>query len=202
MADPRSRVVFEPWVGPKYHDGPVRLLVVGESHYGEPSEFPAEDTSLVVENWQSGKWKIRYLVALARLLSGKQAFELNRSDEIERISFYNFVQISMPDPAHRPTPVQARGSWNAFEAVRSRLNPTHILATGTVFLWENMPPFDGRKTTIGLAGNNMEVGEYKTSKGMALASVIPHLSRGFSPPVWEESVRQFQNLKSFPITKA
>jgi hypothetical protein len=139
MSDSLSSVVFEPWVGPKYYDGPVRLLVVGESHYGEPSEFPAEDTSLVIENWQSGKWKIRYLVALARLLSGKQAFELNRRDEIERIAFYNFVQISMPSPNHRPTAAQARESWNAFGCVRSRLDPTHILATGTRFLWENMP---------------------------------------------------------------
>jgi hypothetical protein len=202
MTNLQSTIVFKPWIGSKYFDSPARLLVVGESHYGEPSEFPGEDTSLVVENWKSGIWKIRYLVALARLLSGKMASELNRSEEIEEISFYNFVQVSMLDPNHRPSPNQARGSWEAFGAIRSQLNPTHILATGTVFLWENMPPFDGREARIELAGKAMEVGEYKTSAGMALTTVIPHLSRGFSPPVWQESVREFRKLDRFPTATA
>ena len=39
-------VVFNPWTGSRYKkENNVRLLLLGESHYGEPDEEPAQATS-------------------------------------------------------------------------------------------------------------------------------------------------------------
>jgi hypothetical protein len=193
-----GRIVFRPWVGSLYGRTDSRLLMVGESHYGEPDEHPTEATTTVVEKWRAGEWNLRYLTTAACLLTGLPSWQIDRRAALENIAFYNFVQISMPFIEMRPTEAQVRASWDAFREVLDVLSPTHILATGQKLLWENMPPFDRGESRFCVGDKDMEVGEYATPNGFALASVIPHLSRYFSAPKWRSAVQAFLALDKLP----
>lgn len=190
-------IVFRPWVGSRFIDGGVRILLLGESHYGEPHADAAQSTIHVVEQWKTRGWPVRYLTTAARLMTGKQAGQIDRSNDLEAIAFYNFIQVGMDTIRRRPSWAQFQASRPAFQAVLQQLDPTHILATGAG-LWNAMPDFDvgGGGEQINLAGQTRLVGRYSTPSGSALATSVPHLSRGFSPQYWHEPISAFRALKS------
>ena len=194
---PISEIVFNPWIGPRFGQDRVRMILLGESFYGEPDEIPAQSGATVIDKWQSGEWNIRYLVTAARLLTGKKRKEVDRHNDLAGIVFYNFVQTMMDKPGHRPTSDQMFLSRAAFHEVLRNLNPTHVLATGRE-LWNNMPEFDGREAKLTLGGKNMEVGEYRAGDGFCIATNIPHLSRFFSPDEWKPTVDEFLALDKLP----
>ena len=190
-------IVFQPWVGSRYRDEPVRLLLLGESHYGgdETGDVEPGSTQRVVANWKDGTWAIRYLTTAARLLTGKERWEIDKASDLERIAFYNFVQVNMGAIRNRPRWAQFRASDAAFKAVLQQIDPTHVLATGTG-LWNAMPAFDlGLGQDVDLGGTQRHVGRYATPSGSALAIAIPHLSRGFAAPNWRAPVEAFLALK-------
>jgi len=190
-------IVFQPWVGSRYRDRPVRLLLLGESHYGgdESREPDANSTSRVVAEWKSGGWAVRYLTTAARLVTGKERWEIDKASDLEDIAFYNFVQVNVGDLRNRPTWAQFQASAAPFKMVLRQIDPTHVLATGKG-LWDAMPDFDrGPGEDVDLAGTQRHVGRYDTPSGTALATAIPHLSRGFSAPIWRAPVEAFLGLK-------
>lgn len=184
-----TQIVFAPYVGPQFAGNPVRLLILGESHHGnDPSLI--HSTQAVVEKWQSREWAIRFLTIGARIISGQQAHEIDRQTVFAQIAFYNFIQFLMPYHSDRPTVEQARASWPAFREVLGTLDPTHILVTGRVFLWSNMPPSDGTFDETMYADVFLPRREYLTPSGHAVAVTIPHLTRA-SAPRWQAPVREF-----------
>ncbi len=185
-----TNIVFAPYVGPRFQDGPVRLLLVGESHYGDPDHDPFEATRTVVRKWQTREWAIRFLTVGARILTGQQAWQVDRCGAFADVAFYNFIQVAMPTVRHRPTREQGLASWAAFREVLANLDPTHIVATGPGFLWSVMPPSDRRSDQVALGGVVLPRREYLTPSGMAPVVVIPHLSRA-SAPRWQASIREF-----------
>lgn len=194
-----TAIVFRPWQGERFDhtaDG-VRLLLLGESFYGEPDKDRSQATSIVVENWRSGEWNVRYLNAAARLLTGKESWEVDRKADLNPVAFHNLVQVEMQSCGDRPTSEQARASWPAFREVLATLAPTHILATGK-FVWENLPEFDGAHSLLRVGETLHEVGEYATLRGFALAMAVPHLSRYFSPPKWRPVLQAFLALRELP----
>ena len=187
-------IAFEPYVGPRFAQSPVRLLILGESHYGEPNaEDPHGATRKVVHMWRTRQWAVRYLTIAARIVTGLKAWEIDRDTAFAEIAFYNFVQVQMPTIKHRPTAEQCRASWDAFREVLELHDPTHILTTGSGLLWSNMPASDGRSDEMTLATEPLALVEYRTPSGFALATVIPHLSRA-SAPRWHGPVRAFLAL--------
>lgn len=190
-------VNFHPYVGPIYRTEAVRLLIVGESHYGEPDDDPTEATRTVVEKWRSGEWAVRYLTIAARILTGLEAWQIDRRTALNGTAFYNFVQVNMSEIGTRPTVAEARASWDAFRAVLDACDPTHILVTGTGFLWPNMPPSDQPSGDIDLAGTVLPRRQYRTPSGYANAVVIPHLSR-MSALRWQTPIREFLARASQP----
>lgn len=190
-------IVFQPWVGSRFAGGDVRLLLLGESHYGEPHEDAAQSTIHVVEQWKTHQWTVRYLTTAARLMTGKQAGQIDRAGDLEAIAFYNFIQVGMETIKRRPSWAQFQASAPAFRAVLQQLNPTHVIATGTG-LWNAMPAFDvgGEGEQVDLAGQTRLVGHYCTPSGSALATSVPHLSRGLSATYWREPVSAFLAMKA------
>lgn len=189
-------IVFQPWVGSRFIGGDVRVLLLGESHYGEPHEDTAQSTIHVVDQWKTREWTVRYLTTAARLMTGKEARQIDRATDLETIAFYNFIQVGMETVKRRPSWAQFQASAPAFKAALQQLDPTHILATGAG-LWNAMPDFDvgGGGEQINLAGQTRLVGRYSTPSGSALATSVPHLSRGFSAPYWREAVSAFLAMK-------
>lgn len=190
-----SPIAFEPYIGPGYKGSSVRLLLIGESHYGEPSFDPIEYTRTVVEKWRNREWSIRFLTIAARVLTGQKAWELDRQTALDDIGFYNFIQVTMPDITVRPTPTQAFASREAFREVLRERDPTHLLVTGSGFLWSNMPPSDRGTTPLTLAGDIFPRRDYRTNSGYAAAIPIAHLSRA-SAPEWQAAVAEFKAVRS------
>lgn len=183
-------ITFNPYIGPLYRDAAVRLVILGESHYGEPSENPAESTCEVVEGWRTDFSAIRYLTIAARILSGLEAWQLDRTTALDKVVFYNFIQVSMPDILIRPTIAQARASWDAFREMLATCDPTHMIATGQRFLWDNMPAADGRSGTSEYSGEFIPWREYATPSGLVSTIALPHFSRA-SAPRWHRPVQLF-----------
>lgn len=189
-----SNLSFLPYVGPKFETSEVRLLLLGESHYlgsgDDLSRDPLQATRTVVEKWRRREWAIRYLTIGARVITGLQAWEIDRTTAFDTVAFANMVQTIMPSVRHRPTVEQARGSWPAFREVLDRWDPTHVVATGRRFLWDNMPASDRRTAELAFGGVMLPMREFRTPSGHAAAVVIPHLSRA-SAPRWQGPVREF-----------
>lgn len=183
-----SEIAFEPYIGPRYSSAQCRLLIVGESHYDEPSDIPLESTRTVVENWRSGKWNIRYLMVASRVITGKEAREVDRQTALDEVAFYNFVQTMMRK-GERPTAQQAQASKGAFLEVLHLLSPTHIIM-GSYFAWENTPADQCRTGYVSLDGMSLKMREYPTPKGQAAAIPLPHFSRA-SAPEWQRAVKEF-----------
>lgn len=183
-------VTFMPYVGLAYRTQAVRLMILGESHYGEPDENPAEATRTVVAMWRSRYWAVRYLTVAARILTGQPAWAIDRSSALDGVAFYNFIQVSMPTVRVRPTAEQARASWAPFRQVVAACDPTHIVATGRRFLWDNMPPPDGGSGEAAFAGETLPWREYLSTGRRVPAVAIPHLSRA-SAPRWRGPVTAF-----------
>lgn len=189
-----SNLSFLPYVGPKFETSEVRLLLLGESHYlGDGDELPRDPilaTRTVVEKWKRREWAIRYLTIGARVITGQRAWEIDRSTVFDSIAFANMVQTIMPSLRHRPTVEQARASWPAFREVLERWDPTHVVATGRRFLWDNMPISDRRTAEVDFGGVTLPMREFRTPSGHAATVVIPHLSRA-SAPRWQGPIREF-----------
>ncbi len=183
-----SEIVFEPYTGCKYDSARCRLLIVGESHYDEPSDIPLESTRTVVERWRSGEWNVRYLMVASRIITGKEAHEVDRQTALDEVAFYNFVQTMMRK-GERPTEQQAQASQGAFLEVLHLLSPTHIIM-GSYFAWESAPAGQCRTGHVSLDGMTLKAREYLTPKGQAVAIPLPHFSRA-SAPEWQRAVREF-----------
>lgn len=183
-----NEIVFEPYVGSKYGNARCRLLIVGESHYDEPSDIPLKSTRTVVEKWRSGEWSVRYLTVASRIITGKEAHEVDRQTAFDEVAFYNFVQTMMTK-GERPTAQQAQASEGAFLKVLHLLSPTHIIM-GSYFAWENTPADQCRKGHVSLDGMTLKAREYQTDKGFAVAIPLPHFSRA-SAKEWQNAVREF-----------
>jgi hypothetical protein len=188
-----TEIVFQPYVGPTYRTTAVRVLILGESHYGEPHFDPAEATRHVVRMWLDREWPIRYLTVAARLLTGLEAWQIDRCHAFSAVAFYNFIQMMMADISVRPTPAQAAVSCGAFREILTSLDPTHVLATGQRFLWDNMPTSDEAAPEVLLGGVVLPYREYQTPSGVAMVIAIPHLSRA-SANQWRPPVAEFLRL--------
>lgn len=66
-----SSVKFQPWVGDHYHSSRygVRVMVLGESHYGEPEDY-APDFIQHVINEHAFQPRLRFFTIATNLLRG------------------------------------------------------------------------------------------------------------------------------------
>ncbi len=190
-------IAFQPYIGPAYRASAVRLLILGESHYGTPDPTeqvdPADPTRRVVRKWISRDWPVRYLTIAARIITGLEAGQIDRSRVFDAVALYNFIQFVMPHVGVRPSQEQAIVSGKSFLEVLAQLDPTHVIATGQGFLWRGMPPTAATEDYVTVAGVSLPYREYPTPSGAARTMAIDHLSRA-SAPQWRPPVVEFLAL--------
>ena len=116
-----SNFFFRPFIGEQaalgYRDG-VRLLVVGESHYGDLSE---DGTEFVVEGFigEGRRSKAaRFLSGVQEVITGKlPETQTERAVFWNQIMFSNLIQEPLPDTQSQPTREQFHRGWLAFPSV-------------------------------------------------------------------------------------
>ena len=129
-------VTFHPWVGAQF--GPavrfgVRLLLLGESHYHDDSEFSmCSFTQEVVHEWGQEN-RSRFFTVIAKVLLGSEGWVNDdaRAEIWEHTAFYNFVQSVLPGPRRPPTFRQWYEAQTPFETVLRSLRPDAVLMLGS-----------------------------------------------------------------------
>lgn len=169
-----SNRMFDPWVGPRYTseglDG-MRLLVLGESHYGSKSDEEPTFTYNIIRRLarvedRPGRY---YSVTATLLLDLPSARHLSleaRRDFWDRVAFYNYVQTFPGETAGiRPTLEMWEAAQEPFLSTLGELDPHVVVVTGKE-LDSHVPRLPAHMTRI----------------------VIPHPSRAFSYSKWGPDV--------------
>ena len=132
-----SGIIFEPWVGKKYaqnnHFG-ARILVLGESHYGEEFETQPNVTSEVVRLLAQTK-RHSFFTKISKVLLGIDGTiwldDKARGEIWEHVAFYNYIQgFVSTDPRVRPTSTMWASAQLPFLQVLRDIKPQVILVLG------------------------------------------------------------------------
>ena len=178
---------FTPWVGADYEVSEERLLILGESHYGDES-MPGNSTITFTQEYVDGQ-NHRFWTSIMQVVRGQPYWELDRKEFWHSVAFYNYVQQPVAETAGvAPTTEMFSSSRDAFLSVLNQLAPQKILVLSNR-LWQNMP-------TGSLPGPHLSYGEetretllYQYKGGEALACWVPHPSYGFSWSQWHPMIK-------------
>ena len=136
----KSGVFFLPWIGERFSaSNGTRLLILGESHYGDAKGETPDLTRNCVSQHASRTWNHRFFTMLTQLVTGEDHFLVDRQAFWAKVSFYNYVQRSVADSwGVAPSDDDFARNESALRAVIERLNPTHVLVCSWR-LWDNLP---------------------------------------------------------------
>jgi len=206
----RSEPKCRPWKGRGYRKTndfglPAKLLILGESHYGDPSEWDRQTTVRVIREYcEEGGYP--FFTKTMRTVLGSDApaaTSAQRTRFFESIAFCNYVQSSVGDKRYiPPTEEMWVEAAPPFHATWKSLRPTHILACGWR-LWDIIPPekfwtrppedligwFDLADFPRGGRTPESILGCYQHSEGRSVVLAIPHPSR--ISYAWHPVVKRF-----------
>lgn len=184
-----DQVIFRPWVGSRYGQAnevglPERVLILGESHYGDGKPDP-NLTEAVVREWLDGHTPRRFLTNISQALIGRHYSEIDHEAVWQSVAFYNFVQTyAAKGPRRRPTNRMFEEAEVPFFEILATLAPTHVLACGKR-LWDWLPMTHFRDEGAD------DRGWYELGDLRIPILYIHHPSSGFSAPRWAPIVREF-----------
>ncbi|MYJ51687.1 MAG: hypothetical protein F4093_03290 [Gammaproteobacteria bacterium] len=212
---------FLPWIGPDFGNSndqgiPPRLLVVGESHYGEWDDDGL--TAIAVENHITEEWNVKFMTSIQNAIlggMGEIAGE-DRTDFYNAIAFYNFIQDMVPNPNTRPIDEMFECGTKSFLSCLDSVQPTHIVVFGFT-VWDYLPE-EGFSSCSKLEQDILKhlpskyrhneghfdrgwIGQYEYSGGTALVMKCRHASRGFSPKQWHPAIRWFLQINRLDMNR-
>ncbi|WP_412067213.1 hypothetical protein [Rubrivirga sp. IMCC43871] len=133
MLDSRT---FDPWIGPRYESeglDALKLLIVGESHYGPAGNEDADFTRRVVQSQGRGE-RYRLFTATAKLVLGQDDIsDTERVSFWDRVAFVNYVQEFVTEDAQdraRPSEDAWAEAREPFLATVEDVSPDAVLVLG------------------------------------------------------------------------
>lgn len=189
-------VRYLPWVGEAYAEGyyGVRILVIGDSHYGKAPGEEHNFTCDVLRMHLSGEQRISFFTNIARAITGIPNDDLDQVEFWEKVAFYNYVQKSVEEARSRPTVDQGVSAQAAFEEIINNLQPDRIIMLGN-FVWD-MTPSSGREGELVCSDateKRMLTWHYPIKSGKIIfTGKMEHPSSGgFSGDAWHPVVKKF-----------
>lgn len=133
---------FKPFIGENYYNSKygVRVLVLGESHYGDIGDESEDYTQMVVKNhaYTPGLPFFSRVTKLLRL-SQDHPTDAERYEAWQQVAFYNFVQEFVGEEGRiRPTSQMWNDAIPMFLDVARELKPDVIVVLGHQ-LWDKAP---------------------------------------------------------------
>ena len=142
---------FDPWVGSRYEAGGshgIRILILGEAHYGEADDAHQEFTQDIVRTYGQES-RFAFFTRVQSLIENREGYipDIERGAFWEGVAFYNFVQeFPGSTPRIRPTAKMWQDAIAPYFATISELDPELIIILGDE-LWEHVP-YDEKKTPL------------------------------------------------------
>lgn len=135
-----SSVKFQPWVGDNYENENLKILVLGESHYGNAEENKETFTQDVIKSWAlREEGSIKFFTTIAKILSDKTEVYLSDNNAKEfwhKVAFYNYVQDFVGEEARiRPTDEMWRQAEKPFNEVLLKYQPDIVVVLGKDLGW-------------------------------------------------------------------
>ena len=191
----KSGVFFLPWIGERFSaSNGTRLLILGESHYGDAKGETPDLTRNCVSQHASRTWNHRFFTMLTQLVTGEDHFLVDRQAFLAKVSFYNYVQRSVADSwGVAPSDDDFARNESALRAVIERLNPTHVLVCSWR-LWDNLPSTLFAPTALVTLSERFQIWSMNTEPAV-LSMGIPHPSRAAREQV-AQHVSQFLSYKT------
>jgi hypothetical protein len=130
---------FEPWTGSKYETtgiADIRVLIIGESHYGIDSEASTEFTTEVVNNcvyldeYPRRPFFKKVSKLVLRMQTGQYLSDELHRDTWDRVAFYNYIQDILPAARMRPTGEMWEHAERVFPIAIAKLNPDLVIVMG------------------------------------------------------------------------
>ena len=131
-------LTFEPWIGDKYHDerlGGLKLLILGESHYGKEGEETKVFTRQVVRSLGQ-EHRHKFFTTTAKLVLGLGSGYISnskRADFWDRVAFSNYIQTFVAEEAEgraRPTKAMWEEAQAALPLTIEKTSPDAMLVLG------------------------------------------------------------------------
>ena len=142
---------FDPWVGSKFATGGsfgVRILILGEAHYGVADDAYNEFTQVIVRRYGQES-RFAFFTRVQSLVENREGYIPDNEREAfwEDVAFYNFVQ-EFPGPTARirPTARMWEDAVAPYFATIKELDPELVIILGDE-LWEHVP-YDAKKTPL------------------------------------------------------
>lgn len=137
-----TQIFFKPYIGDKYYESHygVRVMVLGESHYGDAEDLSPDYTQFVVNEhaFCAGSPFFTKLTKLLRCEAGAVSIE-ERHETWRHVAFYNYIQEFVGDVGRiRPTTAMWVRAVCALKVVVQELQPDVILVLGHQ-MWEQLP---------------------------------------------------------------
>ena len=130
---------FEPWIGSKYKTtgiAGIRVLAIGESHYGVESKASTEFTTEVVNNcvypdeYPRRPFFKKVSKLVLRMKTGQNLSDEVHRDTWDRIAFYNYIQNILPAARRRPTGPMWEYAEQVLPIAIAKLDPDLLIVMG------------------------------------------------------------------------
>ena len=172
-----SKIFFKPWVGRDYNTGGVfgkKVLVLGESHYGDATDA-TDETIGVVKEFVYEYWGAPYqqtFLCFERALAGREINQEEREQLWNSVMFYNYFQKSTTGPRTGPNMEAEKESEEAFRELLEQYQPDAIIVWGAR-LYQLLPGWDGTESKIKVGDDSCLVWHY-TIKGKQIPAMSVH----------------------------
>lgn len=183
-----SKIRFKPWVGSEFNSGGIygkKVLVLGESHYGDATDATKE-TIGVVKEFVYEYWGAPYqqtFLCFERALAGGEINQEEREQLWNRIMFYNFFQKSTTGPRTAPDITAQKESEEAFRELLEQYQPDAIIVLGAR-LYHLLPAWGETESKIKVGDDSCPVWHY-TIKGKKIPAMSVHHPSAPTGKNWE-----------------
>ena len=198
---------FKPYVGKNYHSQNFKVLVLGESHYLNDTDFKdflnnEKRIELITQNVLSDylhyketgegfqKW-MNTFTRFANLYTNKTLSSAEVLEFWNSISFYNYVQSPMHAARQSPAGEDFLKSMDAFKQVVEELQPDFVFFWG-YRLWNNFP----KEYYHGVEGESRKMHYLKLNRNIPFM-VNPHpSSSSFNKSLTQDITDYIDTVKS------
>jgi hypothetical protein len=128
--------MFDPWIGQHYSTvglNGLRILILGEAHYGEPGEEDPNFTKVIVKKCAQDE-RFRFFTVTQKIVSGVTGYITDemRKRFWEYVAFYNFIQeFPGSKPRIRPTDKMWSEAKEPYAQTLDELKPDVVIVLGS-----------------------------------------------------------------------